>query len=58
MHRASIHARIQLLSAAKRYARSIADHNGQDDGHTQGETAHFVRLARAMSKFTIEEIRS
>lgn len=32
--------------------------DGQDDGHTQGGTAHFVRLARAMGKFTIEEIRS
>ncbi len=32
--------------------------DGQDDGSTGGGTAHFVRLARAMGKFNIEEIRS
>lgn len=32
--------------------------DGQDDGHTRGGTAHFVRLARSIGKFNIEEIPS
>lgn len=32
--------------------------DGNDDGVTRGGTAHFVRLARAMGQFSIEEIRT
>lgn len=32
--------------------------DGKDDGHTRGGAAHFVRLARAHGKFSMEEIDS